>query len=154
MLSTSATTTGAYQSSLDGIKQIYCADGVRGFYRGLVPSFFGVAHGALQFTLYEQLKNYHQEQSKELTSWDYITLSGISKLAAGTATYPYQVIRARLQNYEAERAYNGFLDVIRQIAKYEGVSGFYRGLMPNMFRVLPSTCVTFLVYEKTKRFLN
>ena len=29
----------------------------------------------------------------------------------------------------------------------EGVRGFYRGLGTNLVRVLPGTCVTFVVYE-------
>ena len=30
---------------------------------------------------------------------------------------------------------------------HEGVGGFYRGLATNIVRVLPGTCVTFVVYE-------
>ena len=152
ILSTSASATGAYQSTMDGVRQIYRTDGIKGFYRGLVPSFFGVAHGAVQFTFYEQLKTRRREQihSEDLTSWDVITLSAVSKIAAGAATYPYQVVRARLQTYDAAKTYNGLADAIYQIARYEGLWGFYRGLMPNLFRVLPSTCVTFLVYENSK----
>ena len=29
----------------------------------------------------------------------------------------------------------------------EGIRGFYRGLGTNMVRVLPGTCITFVVYE-------
>ena len=28
--------------------------------------------------------------------------------------------------------------------------GFYKGLLPNLLRVVPSTCVTFLVYENVR----
>lgn len=30
---------------------------------------------------------------------------------------------------------------------HEGITGFYRGLATNLVRVLPGTCVTFVVYE-------
>ena len=30
---------------------------------------------------------------------------------------------------------------------HEGIAGFYRGLATNVVRVLPGTCVTFVVYE-------
>jgi solute carrier family 25 (mitochondrial folate transporter), member 32 len=30
---------------------------------------------------------------------------------------------------------------------HEGIAGFYRGLGTNLVRVLPGTCVTFVVYE-------
>jgi solute carrier family 25 (mitochondrial folate transporter), member 32 len=158
MLSTSASKTGAYKSTLDGIRQIHKFEGFKGFYRGLLPSFFGVAHGALQFTVYEELKRYRQKRmdprDAQLGSPDFIVLSGLSKLAAGAITYPHQVLRARLQTYEAGEIYRGLLDVVYQIAKQEGIKGFYKGLMPNMLRVVPSTCVTFLVYENTKKALR
>lgn len=72
---------------------------------------------------------------------------------AGTVTYPYQVVRARLQTYDADRTYKNARDVVAEIWKAEGVSGFYKGLGPNLLRVVPSSCVTFLVYENTKLYL-
>jgi putative effector of murein hydrolase len=36
--------------------RIYRSEGSRAFYRGLIPSLLGIAHVAVQFPLYEQLK--------------------------------------------------------------------------------------------------
>ncbi len=157
MLSTARNTPGAYKSITHGTFELYRAEGLRGFYRGLIPSLFGVSHGAIQFMAYEQLKN-HWGQSRQggksgLTNLDYLYLSALSKIFAGSITYPYQVVRARLQTYDAQAKYNGTLDVVRQIFRREGIQGFYKGLGPNIVRVLPSTCVTFLVYENTKFYL-
>ena len=154
MLSTPSSYPGAYKSILDGTRQLYRSEGLLGFYRGLVPSLFGVSHGALQFMAYEQLKicrghSYNGGQ-KDFGAADYLVLSGLAKIFAGSATYPYQVVRARLQMYDADRAYKSARDVVAQVWKKEGISGFYKGLGPNLFRVLPSTWVTFLVYEKAK----
>lgn len=30
---------------------------------------------------------------------------------------------------------------------YEGLTGFYKGFIPNLLRVTPACCITFLVYE-------
>ncbi|KAJ9627302.1 mitochondrial FAD carrier protein flx1 [Taxawa tesnikishii (nom. ined.)] len=84
---------------------------------------------------------------------DYLLLSAVSKMFAGSITYPYQVVRARLQIYDAKNKYQNARDVVKQVFKREGISGFYKGLGPNIIRVLPSTCVTFLVYENTKYYL-
>ena len=155
MLSTSSTHPGAYRSLTDGVRQIYRSEGISGFYRGLLPSLFGVSHGALQFMAYEQLKKARQESigHQELSATDYLILSGLAKLFAGSITYPYQVIRARLQMYHAEQLYKGATDVVAQVWKREGFSGFYKGLAPNLLRVMPSTWVTFLVYEKMRWYL-
>ena len=157
MLSTSASRPGAYSSITDGTRQIYKSEGISGFYRGLVPSLFGVTHGAIQFMAYEQLKIYQAKNlsgvQTELSAGDYLVLSGLAKVIAGSTTYPYQVVRARLQMYNADATYTSARDVIGQVWRREGLRGFYKGLGPNLLRVLPSTWVTFLVYEKTKIYL-
>ena len=157
MLSTSSGHTGAYTSMFDGTQRIYRADGIWGFYRGLVPSLFGVSHGALQFMAYEQMKKYRRASmkipDKGLSNMDFLTYSALSKIIAGSATYPYQVIRARLQTYDAEKTYRSARDVVRQIWTKEGMPGFYKGLGPNLLRVVPSNCVTFLVYENARAYL-
>lgn len=106
---------------------------------------------------YEKLKIYRSRSEpggpRKLGSFDFLFLSGISKIFAGGVTYPYQVVRARLQMYDAQATYKGARDVVVQVWKQEGWGGFYKGLGPNLLRVMPSTWVTFLVYEKTKKYL-
>jgi solute carrier family 25 folate transporter 32 len=167
MLSTGSRAPGAYSSFTYGAKQIYNAEGIPGFYRGLVPALFGVSHGGLQFMAYEQLKLLRSwskttevSQTKShsgtegLGNLDFFAISSLSKVFASSMTYPYQVIRSRLQTYEARVIYRGAVDVFSQIWAREGMAGFYKGLGPNLFRVLPSTWVTFLVYENTKFYLS
>lgn len=160
MLSTGAGAPGAYTSFTNGAKQIYRSEGIPGFYRGLLPALFGVSHGALQFMVYERLKVRRTQmapdgesgpaQRRELGNLDFFLISSFSKIFAGCVTYPYQVLRSRLQTYDAHLAYRGIRDVVVQIWTREGIAGFYKGLGPNLFRVLPSTWVTFLVYENTR----
>ncbi|KAE8260856.1 hypothetical protein A4X13_0g73 [Tilletia indica] len=57
MLQTSADTNGKrYRHTGDAFVQIWRTEGWRGFYKGLLPSLFGVSHVAVQFPLYEQFK--------------------------------------------------------------------------------------------------
>lgn len=106
---------------------------------------------------YEQLKIYRAKGvpggQKDLSALDFLVLSGVAKVFAGSTTYPCQVIRTRLQMYDADSMYKGASDVVAKVWKKEGFAGFYKGLGPNLLRVLPSTWVTFLVYEKTKRYI-
>lgn len=157
MLATASIRTGAYASMSDGIRHIWKSDGVLGFYRGLVPSLFGVSHGALQFTAYEELKTLARKRStskgKKLTSWEVFWCGALSKAFAGSVTYPYQVVRSRLQLYDADRRYRNLRDVIFQVWRFEGFAGFYKGLGPNLLRVVPSSCITLLMYENTRAYL-
>ncbi|PWY71512.1 mitochondrial carrier [Aspergillus sclerotioniger CBS 115572] len=180
MLSTGSQSPGAYASFTTGAKEIFRSEGISGFYRGLVPALFGVSHGALQFMAYEQLKLHRARMSpaetttigirrgvdgshgssdsrssgmRELGNVDLFVISSLSKLFAGCVTYPYQVLRSRLQTYDAHLVYSGVRDAVSQIWAREGATGFYKGLGPNLLRVLPSTWVTFLVYENTRAYL-
>ena len=73
-------------------------------------------------------------------------MAALSKLVAAVTTYPYQVVRARLQDQQS--TYTGAVDCIRCIVRYEGVSGLYKGMSPYLVHVLPNICMVFLIYEK------
>jgi len=76
---------------------------------------------------------------------EYLSFAAISKLIAAATTYPYQVIRARLQ--DQHRSYGGVWDVIRQTWRYEGLPGMYKGMYPYLLHVTPNICLVFLIYE-------
>ena len=156
MLERGANHPEAYKSMSAGLQHVYATRGLKGLWAGFIPSTLGVAHGAVQFSIYEKMKQRRGEQvggQQNLSNFDYIYMSGGSKLLAGAITYPYQPIRARLQQYDAAKTYSGLLDVIRKTYRNEGFLAFYKGVIPNTLRVIPTTVVTFLVYENTKLYL-
>jgi hypothetical protein len=146
----------AYKGIREGMRHVYFTRGLKGLWAGFLPSTLGVAHGAVQFAIYEKMKHRRGEtlgSQERLSNWDYIYMSGGSKLLAGAITYPYQPIRARMQQYDAAKNYRGLMDVITKTWKNEGVLAFYKGVIPNTIRVIPTTVVTFVVYENTKIYL-
>lgn len=145
-----------YNGMIDCLAKIYRTDGLRGYYKGFIPGVFGVSHGAVQFMVYEEFKKlhsyfYNQPISTKLGTVEYLTFAASSKLVAAALTYPYQVIRARLQNQHY--SYNGMWDCIVQTWKYEGWKGFYKGLGTNLLRVTPATMITFVTYENVSHAL-
>ncbi|XP_061182310.1 solute carrier family 25 member 32-like isoform X1 [Saccostrea echinata] len=139
-----------YSGMIDALYKIYKYEGVLGLYKGFIPGMFGISHGAIQFVCYEEMKtkynNFKQRPiDYRLNSAEYIAFAALSKIIAATVTYPYQVVRSRLQ--DQHRSYTGISDVIRQIYRYEGLWAFYKGLTPNLLRVTPACCITFVVYE-------
>ncbi|XP_004077651.1 mitochondrial folate transporter/carrier [Oryzias latipes] len=149
-------TSKQYKGMLDALVKIYRNEGVPGLYRGFVPGLFGTSHGALQFMAYEELKRGYNKHKKvpseaKLNALEYITMAALSKIFAVATTYPYQVVRARLQ--DQHNTYNGVADVIARTWRNEGVTGFYKGIVPNLIRVTPACCITFVVYENVSRFL-
>ncbi|KAK9475951.1 mitochondrial carrier domain-containing protein [Lipomyces japonicus] len=158
MLSTSSTHDGAYKSMVDGFLTIHRHEGIRGFYRGFLPSLLGVGHGAIQLMVYEKLKTWYLNRQAnghvQLSTSQFITFSAFSKIVASLFMYPYQVVRSRLQRYDADNVYRSLSDVVKKTYQTEGYLGFYKGLIPNLLRVVPATCVTFVVYENTKKYLK
>ncbi|CAL8094485.1 unnamed protein product [Calicophoron daubneyi] len=142
----------------NALSKLWRYEGVAGLYRGYLAGLLSVSHGAIQFMLYEQMRNLynhhyrHRTVNSKLTALEYLTFASLSKLAAASLTYPYQVIRSRMQ--DEHRRYKGILDVIRVLWRGEGVRGFYKGLVPNLLRVTPACAITFLVYEYTLDFLR
>ncbi|KAK2058524.1 mitochondrial carrier [Colletotrichum caudatum] len=161
MVSSDRTAAGAYQSMWSGVKALYRAEGWRGFYRGLGVGLLGVSHGAVQFAVYEPAKKMYfagrqrkGDSGGRMSNEATLVISSAAKLVAGAVTYPYQVLRSRLQNYDAdERFGRGIRGVVARTWQEEGLRGFYRGLMPGVVRVMPATWVTFLVYENVKFYL-
>ena len=79
-----------------------------------------------------------------------LAFGSVSGSVGATSVYPLNLVRTRLQasgsSGHPER-YTGILDVVHKTYARDGWRGFYRGLGTNLVRVLPGTCVTFVVYE-------
>ncbi|XP_007901405.1 mitochondrial folate transporter/carrier [Callorhinchus milii] len=146
-----------YKGMFHCLLKIYQNEGIRGLYKGFLPGLFGTSHGALHFMAYEELKREYNNYQKlptdtKLNPFEYIAMAALSKIFAVSATYPYQVIRARLQDQHNQ--YSGVMDVLRRTWRNEGAHGFYKGIIPNVLRVTPACCITFVVYENISRFLS
>jgi solute carrier family 25 folate transporter 32 len=160
-----------YTGFYDALRSILKEEGWRGLYKGLGPGLVLVSHGALQFMAYEEgrklLIAYRSQKSTDqimdtkgedlLTSQDFAVLGASSKLFAVFLTYPYQVIRSRLQqrpNKEGFFKYRNTWHAFEDAVRYEGLRGLYKGIVPNLLRVVPSSSLTFLVYESVLKFLK
>ncbi|KAK6911054.1 hypothetical protein I203_105089 [Kwoniella mangroviensis CBS 8507] len=154
----------AYRGLWDGLTSIYRTEGLRGLYKGSLLALVGVSNGSIQFAAYEEIKRRRADLKKKkfakegrewrtedekLSNTEYILASGSSKLVAIALTYPYQVIRARIQNSTPSPTLPRLTipSVISSIYKFEGLLAFYKGLGTNALRILPGTCTTFVVYE-------
>lgn len=164
-----------YRGSLHAFRQILQEEGVRGFYKGLIPSIWGVSETAIQFVIYERLKSMlivrHQHwagvrednsqlrgrqagDKPELRNLEYVGAAASAKVVASISTYPHEVIRTRLRERGASEIYKSAVHCLRKVWVDEGMRGLYGGLFTHLLRVVPNTAILFFTYEKVSKFLD
>lgn len=139
------------------IMHVYRKDGIKGFYRGLSASYFGIVETIIHFVIYERLKRllreYHKENSASKMDknnvTDFMLAAGFSKSVASIMAYPHEVVRTRLRQEEKSgpRKYRSFLQTLVLVYKEEGRIGLYGGLGTQLVRQVPNSAVMFMVYE-------
>ena len=146
-----------YRGTLDGLQSIIRKEGFSRLYAGLVPSFLGIAHVAVQFPLYENLKSRLSRRAdgtqKELSVHELILASSLSKMVASTITYPHEVLRSHM-HLNGTRPFSGLKDTFRMILREHGIRGFYKGCGINLCRAVPSAAITFTSFELISRLLR
>lgn len=135
-------------------KKTFQNEGIKGFYRGLGASYLGLFETAIQFTLYENLKSRYtaKEKRKELQSYEYLTISSISKLIASSLTYPHEVVRTRLREQKNQTKYKGPIHGMFVIGREEGRKGLYGGMGAHLIKVVPNAAILFYVVELTEKY--
>ncbi|OJA14681.1 hypothetical protein AZE42_02397 [Rhizopogon vesiculosus] len=155
-------------SVLQTIQTILAKDGPKGFFRGLGPALVLVINPVLQYTVFEQLKNFLVKTRTAkmrargagsvvavLSDWDFFVLGALSKLVATSTTYPYIVIKSRLQaGKEHAKQYRSSLDGLATILREEGIQGLYKGVGSKLIQSVLTAAILFAgqrrIYEFTK----
>ncbi|XP_068650185.1 folate transporter 1, chloroplastic isoform X2 [Aristolochia californica] len=158
-----------YSGFSDALRTILKEEGWHTLYKGIGPSLLLVSHGAIQFTVYEELRKFVlqiksdrgkaalRDREKLLNSLDYAVLGATSKFAAMLFTYPYQVIRSRIQqrpNTDGVPKYANSWHVVKETLRFEGIRGFYKGITANLLKNVPAASITFVVYENVLNLLR
>ena len=146
MVKTRMQLTGA--GVVSTVQKIVSENGVKGLYRGLFASYWGLSESAIQFLLYEKIKTElgrfnaeraaaggasvetgaGQSQAKPvLSTMQYLGAAGLSKGLASVLTYPHEVVRTRMRE-SASSQYKTMLQSIMLISREEGRRGLYSGL--------------------------
>lgn len=65
--------------------------------------------------------------------------------------YMFLLLSHRMQ---AERARTSMSGVFRKTISEEGYRALYKGLLPNLLKVVPAASITYMVYEAMKKSLE
>ncbi|EPE07089.1 mitochondrial deoxynucleotide carrier [Ophiostoma piceae UAMH 11346] len=151
-----------YKGTLRTMRHIVRHEGITGLWKGNVPAeLLYVCYSATQFTAYRaatvSLAQIHDALGIPATPPLDSFVAGASAGAAATAaTYPLDLLRTRFaaQGNDADRVYTSLRGAVRDIARDEGATGFFRGLGPALIQIAPYMGAFFTFYEGLKPITN
>jgi len=138
------------------------------FYRGFSVTILGmVPYAGTSFLAWGYLRsrflplpssddpNYRKAKQKLHPVMDLV-LGGIAGAVAQTASYPFEVVRRRMQVGGLTRpdSWLGWGETVKSIWKQRGWRGFYVGLGIGFIKVVPMTAVSYAVWEAGKTLLG
>ncbi|KAF2719361.1 mitochondrial carrier [Polychaeton citri CBS 116435] len=150
-------------------QKMWARNGIFSFYRGLPMGLVGMfPYAAIDLGTFEALKRYtvsrrmekygiKNEQDALPGNFTLALMGGFSGAIGASIVYPLNLLRTRLQSQGTAshpRTYTGIIDVTRQTIKGEGVRGLFKGLTPNLLKVVPAVSITYVVYENCKKALQ
>lgn len=154
-----------YSGILDATRKIYTNEGVGGFFQGLKLSlirdvpFSGIFYPIYMFFRSNLMQVYQQDLDKSQTTGQRLkTVAIISSVASFmanivscTITHPLDLMRTRaffkFHNNDSNQHYSGIFNGVTKIYQTEGFAGFFRGLMPRIFRKGFGSIIVWTMYE-------
>jgi Mitochondrial carrier protein len=161
-----------YRGIADAFGKIYRSEGLVGFYSGIAPTLWvAVPNFAISYTTYGTLKEYMINDDLFYNLRRIDADSGEAKLgfaltvACGAAsgilatliTFPMDTIRRRMQVQNLHVALENRMTSRQQmqhLVQKEGLKSLYRGLTPELLKVIPMVGTMFVVYEQAKEIMN
>lgn len=161
-----------YRGIVDAFQKIFKAEGMMGFYSGVGPTLLvAVPNFAISYTVYGTLKEYTLDDELFYNLRRIDSDSGEAKLGFGLTilcgacsgilatlvTFPMDTIRRRMQIQNLHVPVADRLSSQQQLYKLvtkEGLGSLYRGLTPELLKVVPMVGTLFVVYEWTRDMLN
>jgi adenine nucleotide transporter 17 len=143
------------------LARLHREEGVAGLFQGLVPSLVLVSNPSVQFMCAELIKRRYLASLRArggpaadeavLGPLFQFTVGAASKLVSTLVTYPYQVIKTRLQR--VENTQHTTMTSIRSIFREEGFGGFYKGMEVKMGQTVLTSAFMFVIYDMALKVL-
>lgn len=161
-LQTQTGETKLFNGPIDAVKKMHAGSGVKGIFRGIVPTLIREGHGmGAYFLAFEALVDRDIQKNKierkDIPGWRLCLYGAGAGYAMWFTAYPIDVVKSKMQTDSLnpkEQQYKGTLDCFKQIYKANGIKGFFRGFTPTILRAAPVNACTFYTFELVIRYLN
>ncbi|KAG6431711.1 hypothetical protein SASPL_109794 [Salvia splendens] len=147
-----------YNGIRDCFSRIYKEAGMRGLYRGVAPSLYGIfPYAGLKFYFYEEMKRHVPDDRKKDIAVKLVCGS-VAGLLGQTFTYPLDVVRRQMQVQRLiisdSSPTKGTVESLVAIVRMQGWKQLFSGLSINYLKVMPSVAIGFTVYDVMKASLR
>lgn len=131
-------------STLGTLFKMLKEEGPGSLFAGVLPALVLVSNPILQYTIFEQLKNFVERRNKRsIGPYDSFYLGALGKLAATTITYPYLTVKSRAHVRAKTEAKEDMFTSFNRILREEGWSGLYGGYGPKITQSVITTAFLF-----------
>lgn len=138
-----------YSNLLEGLSYIWRTEGAAGLWAGTIPSLMLVSNPALQFMMYESLKD--RLVSRKPSAYTFFLIGAMAKAFATVSTYPLQLVQTRLRSRAKDASIGrdvGVLEMMVHILKIDGFAGLFRGIEAKLLQTVLTAALMFATYEK------
>nr|XP_003706117.1 PREDICTED: mitochondrial 2-oxoglutarate/malate carrier protein-like [Megachile rotundata] len=142
-----------YRNAVVGLIDIGKTEGIRGLWRGAVPTMAraAIVNGA-QLGTYSKAKlmlkdTGHFEEGVLLQ----FLAAMISGFVMCSTSLPMDVAKTRIQNWTQPTKPPGIVGMLVTIARTEGITALWRGFLPYYCRAAPNATVTMICFDQLHR---
>ncbi|KAI8988269.1 mitochondrial carrier domain-containing protein [Mycotypha africana] len=147
-----------YRSVRECAKTVYRTEGLKAFYISFPTTVsMSIPFQSVQFATYEYCRTLLDPEGT-YNPKAHMLAGAIAGAVASSVTTPLDVVKTLLQtkgssNDAQIKNTSGFKEAVSIIYSRHGVKGFFRGFKPRVLTNMPSTAISWSVYEYFKWFL-
>ena len=142
-----------YNGTFDAFRQVLKHEGIRGLYKGFLPSTITLVSGQLYITTYEVTRSLMEGYNSGIKSF----FGGLAASVVGqSVTVPIDIVSQHMMvqgqvgrdNLEQKKIrLKGSISITRDILKADGIRGLYRGYLVSLLTYAPSSAIWWSAYS-------
>ncbi len=149
-----------YKTCRECAVAVWRQEGIRAFYRSYTTQLsMNIPFQALHFVTYEYCQDL-LNRSREYNPGTHIISGAMAGAVAAAATTPLDVCKTLLNTQEkcaitqGNSAISGLSQAVRTIYRFQGFRGYFRGVSARVIFQMPSTAISWGIYEFFKMYLT
>ncbi|XP_039281767.1 mitochondrial coenzyme A transporter SLC25A42 isoform X2 [Nilaparvata lugens] len=139
-----------YNSLIEVFSKTWHDEGMRGFYKGFVPTVLGVIpYAGTSFYTYGMLKLWYTDKFANPHPLLNMVCGACAGMLGQCTSYPLDIVRRRMQTATITGGeYNSTIQSIRKIYREEGIKrGFFKGLSMNWIKGPIAVGISFASFD-------